>query len=90
MAMDTDQGEGEGEARKALKMEDMEEDRLEDIDISDQNHNNHHNAADDEEEEEAQSTKKSSEFSDMEDVDLGHGPETDAWAVGDEPVMVER
>lgn len=34
--------------------------------------------------------KKSSEFSDMEDVDLGQGPETEAWATGEEPVMVEK
>ena len=34
--------------------------------------------------------KKSNEFSDMEDVDLGLGPETDAWATGEEPVMVEK
>ena len=34
--------------------------------------------------------KKSSEFSDMEDVDLGHGSETEVWATGEEPVLVEK
>lgn len=61
----------EGEEEKALKMEDMEEERLGDVDMNDK-------------------AKKSSEFSDMEDVDLGHGPEADAWVAGDEPVMVEK
>ena len=63
--------EDETEAKDVLKMEDMEEEGMENVELGGK-------------------VKKSSEFSDMEDVDLGQGPETEVWAAGEEPVMVEK
>ena len=94
MAVDEYEGDEEEKNRntknkeeEALNMEDMEEDHLEDVDLDLATNNNNNN--------ETTHNKKSSEFSDLEDVDLGNndGPEKDVWTTtttGDEPVMVEK
>ena len=67
MLMDED----ETREKEDLKMEDMEEVGMEEVDLGGK-------------------PKKSSEFSDLEDIDLGHAPDTEVWATGEEPVMVDK